>query len=101
VEQDRYSYSPIVDRPPLEWPGGKRVAFRVGLNIEHVLLDRPSTTIASVTAALAPDPMNYGWRYLAKILAEVRSRDEVWVTTSDAIAAHYLTTEHYRTLAGS
>jgi peptidoglycan/xylan/chitin deacetylase (PgdA/CDA1 family) len=62
VDQDLYSYSPIVGRPPLEWPDGKRVAFYVGLNLEHFLIDRPSTSIAGVTAALAPDPMNYGWR---------------------------------------
>ena len=32
---NRVDYSPIVDRPPLEWPGGARVAFWVAPNIEH------------------------------------------------------------------
>jgi peptidoglycan/xylan/chitin deacetylase (PgdA/CDA1 family) len=31
----RYAYSPIVKRPGYEWPGGKRLAFYVALNIEH------------------------------------------------------------------
>jgi peptidoglycan/xylan/chitin deacetylase (PgdA/CDA1 family) len=32
-------------------------------------------------------------RYLARALQEIRARDEVWVTTSDAIADHYLATK--------
>src|SRR5262249_15540809 len=31
----RYDYSPIVKRPDYSWPGGKRLAFYVALNIEH------------------------------------------------------------------
>ena len=31
----RYGYSPIVKRPQYDWPGGKRLAFYVALNIEH------------------------------------------------------------------
>ncbi len=31
----RYSYSPIVKRPDYSWPGGKRLAFYIALNIEH------------------------------------------------------------------
>jgi hypothetical protein len=31
-------------------------------------------------------------RYLARVLQEISARDEVWVTTSDAIAEHYLST---------
>jgi peptidoglycan/xylan/chitin deacetylase (PgdA/CDA1 family) len=32
---ERFSYSAIVDRPPLAWPGGARVALWVVPNIEH------------------------------------------------------------------
>ena len=32
---DRYAYSAIVKRPVYDWPGGKRLAFYVALNIEH------------------------------------------------------------------
>lgn len=57
-----YDYSPIVDRPAIHWPDGKRVAFYLGLNVEHYLIDKPSTSIFAGTAGLVPDPLNYGWR---------------------------------------
>jgi allantoinase len=62
VDQQLYDYSPIVDRPPLAWPGGARVAFYLGLNIEHYQLDKPATSVSPATVGLVPDPMNYGWR---------------------------------------
>lgn len=52
----------VRERAPIHWPGGARVAFYVGLNVEHYQVDRPSTSIFPGTAALAPDPLNYGWR---------------------------------------
>ncbi|ADB32852.1 polysaccharide deacetylase [Kribbella flavida DSM 17836] len=55
-----FDYSPITERAAIHWPGGKRVAFYVGLNVEHFLLDRPSTSIWP--ADLVPDALNYGWR---------------------------------------
>lgn len=57
-----YDYSPITERPRLAWPGGARVAFYVGLNVEHFEVDKPSTSIWAGTAELKPDPLNYGWR---------------------------------------
>ena len=57
-----FDYSPITERSPLRWPGGARIAFYVGLNLEHYQVGRPSTSIFGGTAALAPDPLNYGWR---------------------------------------
>jgi allantoinase len=57
-----YDYWPITQRPPLEWPEGKGLAFWIGLNIEHFELGKPSTSIAPVTAGLPVDPMNHGWR---------------------------------------
>ncbi|WP_280263863.1 polysaccharide deacetylase family protein [Nocardia wallacei] len=57
-----YDYSPIVDREPIRWPGDARVAFYVGLNIEHFHIDAPSTSLNEATAGLVPDPLNYGWR---------------------------------------
>jgi peptidoglycan/xylan/chitin deacetylase (PgdA/CDA1 family) len=62
VEQELYPYSPITERPPLEWPGSCRVAFYLGLNVEHFLIDRPSTSTSTATIGLTPDPMNYSWR---------------------------------------
>ncbi|WP_394827668.1 polysaccharide deacetylase family protein [Pendulispora albinea] len=57
-----YDYSPIVHRPKLVWPNGARVAFYIGLNIEHYEVDKPSTSIFAGTSHLKPDALNYGWR---------------------------------------
>ncbi|GAA2115764.1 polysaccharide deacetylase family protein [Actinomadura alba] len=62
VENELFDYSPITDRAPIRWPGGARVAVYIGLNVEHFLVDRPSTSIWPGTADLVPDALNYGWR---------------------------------------
>ncbi|WP_344262568.1 polysaccharide deacetylase family protein [Actinomadura napierensis] len=38
------------------------MAFYVGLNVEHFVLGKPSTSINQATATLVPDPLNHGWR---------------------------------------
>jgi peptidoglycan/xylan/chitin deacetylase (PgdA/CDA1 family) len=55
-----FDYSPITERPRLTWPDGKRVAFYVGLNLEHFVPDQPSTSIWPLD--VKPDPLNHGWR---------------------------------------
>lgn len=60
--QPPFTYSPITERAPIRWPGGARVAVYIGLNVEHFLPDRPSTSIWPGTAELTPDALNYGWR---------------------------------------
>jgi allantoinase len=62
VENQLYRYWPIVRRPLFELPDGARVALYIGLNVEHYEIDKPATSIFSGTAALQPDPLNYGWR---------------------------------------
>jgi peptidoglycan/xylan/chitin deacetylase (PgdA/CDA1 family) len=62
MENTLFDYTPIVGRAPIHWPDGARVAFYVGLNVEHFTIDRPSTSFIDMTAALVPDPLNYGWR---------------------------------------
>lgn len=57
-----FDYSPITERGPIHWPDGKRVAFYVGLNIEHFYVDLPGTATYEGTTALTPDSLNYGWR---------------------------------------
>jgi peptidoglycan/xylan/chitin deacetylase (PgdA/CDA1 family) len=57
-----YRYWPIVDRPPLVWPDGRRLAFYVALNIEHFEPGRPSTSLFPPTSSLPVDPLNHGWR---------------------------------------
>ena len=62
TESQLYDYWPISRRPRLEWPNGARVAFYIGLNIEHFELGKPATSIYGGTAQLQPDPLNHGWR---------------------------------------
>ncbi|WP_438489653.1 polysaccharide deacetylase family protein [Streptomyces sp. S186] len=62
MDNQLYPYRPITERAPITWPGGARIAFYVGLNVEHYEIDRPSTSIFPGTVGLTPDPLNYGWR---------------------------------------
>ena len=62
MDNDLFDYTPIVEREPIHWPDGARVAFYLGLNLEHFHIDSPSTSLWEGTASLVPDPLNYGWR---------------------------------------
>lgn len=62
MDNPLYDYSPIVERAPVSWPNGARLALYVGLNVEHYEIDKPSTSVVPTTAMLNPDPLNYGWR---------------------------------------
>ena len=64
IRQDshrRYAYSAIDDRPTYEWPGGKRLALHLSLNIEHV---RFGAGIGNDYAVSQPglNVRSYGWR---------------------------------------
>ena len=57
----RYPYSPITARPVYDWPGGKRLAIYVALNLEWFAFGE------GLGAELAPggpqpDVLNYSWR---------------------------------------
>ncbi|SDY16270.1 Peptidoglycan/xylan/chitin deacetylase, PgdA/CDA1 family [Amycolatopsis xylanica] len=93
---DLFDYSPITERPPISWPGGARVAVYIGLNVEHFLIDRASTSIWPGTADLVPDALNHGWRdYGARvgIWRTMRSLDRHCIRASvllnSAVAEHY------------
>ncbi len=60
--REPYTYSPIVEREPMSFPDGARVAFYVGLNIEHYRFGLPSTSLQPPNNTLVPDPFNHGWR---------------------------------------
>jgi allantoinase len=57
----RYPYSPITAREPFVWPGGRRLAVYIGLNLEWFAFGE------GLGAELAPggpqpDVLNYAWR---------------------------------------
>lgn len=57
----RFPYAPITGRPDFDWPGGKRLAVYVGLNLEHFAFAE------GLGAELAPggpqpDVLNWAWR---------------------------------------
>ena len=39
-EHGRFDYSPIVDRKPLRWPNGARVAVCLSFDVDNELLQR-------------------------------------------------------------
>ena len=57
----RYDYSPIVERPQYDWPGGKRLAFYIGLNIEHFHYGEGMGHTPTAPGP-QPDIRNYAWR---------------------------------------
>ncbi|MEO0410127.1 MAG: polysaccharide deacetylase, partial [Cyanobacteria bacterium P01_A01_bin.135] len=57
----RYRYSAITHRPDYHWPGARRLAVYIGLNLEHFAFGE------GLGAELAPggpqpDVLNYAWR---------------------------------------
>jgi allantoinase len=80
MENTIFDYSPITERPAIHWPGDATVAVYVGLNVEHFLIDRPSTSIWPGTADLVPDALNHGWR-------DYGARVGVW-RTMDSLDRH-------------
>jgi peptidoglycan/xylan/chitin deacetylase (PgdA/CDA1 family) len=71
---DRYDYSAITNRPDYSWPGGKRLAVYVGLNLEHFAFGE------GLGAELAPggpqpDILNYAWRDYGNRVGAWRMRD--------------------------
>ncbi len=60
-DNGRYPYSPIVARPDYHWPGDKRLAVYIALNLEQFAFGE------GLGAELAPggsqpDVLNYAWR---------------------------------------
>jgi allantoinase len=77
---DRYPYSPIGERPLYDWPGGKRLAVYVALNLEWFSFGE-GLGAELVPAAHQPDVLNYAWRdygnrvgvfRLAELFAELK-----------------------------
>jgi len=62
TQTSRYPFSPIIDRTPLAFPEGKRIALVPYLNIEHFPENLPGTPLVPMTQGFKPDVLNYGWR---------------------------------------
>ncbi|WP_201010608.1 hypothetical protein [Rhodococcus sp. NKCM2511] len=58
----RFEYSPIVDRPQFEWPGGARLAVYVAVNCEHFPYDDGPPGLGYTPAMDQPNTYNWGWR---------------------------------------
>jgi peptidoglycan/xylan/chitin deacetylase (PgdA/CDA1 family) len=96
MDNQLYDYSPLGRRPRLELPGGARLAFWIGYNIEYFEVDKPSTSIFDGTAMLQPDPLNFGWRdygprvgvwRMMDLLAKYELRASVLLNSD--VCAHY------------
>ena len=62
-EHGRYRYSPITARPAYDWPGGRRLAVYVALNLECFSFgDGLGARLGEGAPAPAPDVLNYAWR---------------------------------------
>lgn len=57
----RYDYSPISERPVYDWPGGKRLAVYIGLNIEHFSFGE-GLGHTPTNPGTQPDVRNFSWR---------------------------------------
>jgi peptidoglycan/xylan/chitin deacetylase (PgdA/CDA1 family) len=57
----RYAYSGIAARPDFSWPGGKRLAVYVALNLEHYAFGE-GLREELVPGGAEPDVLNYSWR---------------------------------------
>jgi allantoinase len=96
-EHGRFDYSPIVDRKPLKWPNGARVAVWVIPNIEYFWFDRPGVRMSGGGGApLNPDVLNFSWRdYGVRVgiwrMMEIMERYGVrgTVALNSEVCAHY------------
>jgi len=59
---ERTPFVPIVDRPRLAWPNGKRLAVWIVPNVEHYEADLLTGPTVATAALEPPDTPNYTWR---------------------------------------
>jgi peptidoglycan/xylan/chitin deacetylase (PgdA/CDA1 family) len=73
-DHGRFGYRGIFDRPRFAWPGGAKLAFYIGFNLEHFAFG------AGLGATLAPpspqpDVLNFAWREYGNRVGAWRCRD--------------------------
>ena len=64
TQSPRYDFQPITSRTPVRFPGDKRLAVMIYLNIEHVPFGSGGLAHAIYPGTLqfTPDILNHGWR---------------------------------------
>jgi len=64
TQSPRYDFEPIINRKPVAFPGGKRLAVIIYVNIEHVPFGSTSLahSVYPLTMQYSPDILNHGWR---------------------------------------
>lgn len=80
-QHGRYAYSPIVERPLYEWPGGRRLAVYIAVNVETFPFGEGLGPELNPRQP-EPDIVNHGWR-------DWGNRVGVW-NLLDALDAHNL-----------
>ena len=80
MDQDFYSWSPIIARPVLRWPDNARVALAIIVNLEHWDWEVPPHTPLAVSPLGGPEGCGAGTGRLFPISAAT-------ATTSTAIAS--------------
>ena len=58
----RYAYSPIHERPQVDWPGNARLAVYLGLNLEHFAFNHGLGAQLVHHKGQGADVLNYSWR---------------------------------------
>jgi allantoinase len=61
TSHNRYPFSAIVDRPHFDWPGGRRLAFYIGMNLECFAFGE-GLGAELVAGQPQPDVLNFAWR---------------------------------------
>jgi peptidoglycan/xylan/chitin deacetylase (PgdA/CDA1 family) len=70
----RFGYRGIFDRPAFTWPGGAKLAFYIGFNIEHFAFGEGlGATLAPPSPQ--PDVLNFAWREYGNRVGVWRCRD--------------------------
>jgi allantoinase len=82
MDHGRFAYSAIVDRPPLKWPNGARVALWVIPNVEHFHFDQVYGRAASPPDVIAYAPRDYGNRVGVWRLMDVLDKHKVRATVA-------------------
>jgi peptidoglycan/xylan/chitin deacetylase (PgdA/CDA1 family) len=74
LDHGRFAYRGIHDRPTFAWPGGAKLAFYIGFNIEHFAF---GVGLGATLAPTSPQPdvLNFAWREYGNRVGVWRCRD--------------------------